>query len=651
VALILFGCGGGSAPPPDATPDPQQSGGPQNPPAPTPDPVDDPDPTVPDPGTPVAQLPAGAPAGSFAHVAAGIEGGDFGEGEEQGICLLPSSPRLFMPRLGTDGVVFGTVRLSAFASDDVGVTHMGLMIDGALITEGDGPSLYYDWDTTQYSDGQHTIYWLARDEKYVFRFVMLATVDNTTDYQAPELRFGGFTPYGWHTGTVTVRVEATDMTAVDSLVVTVGNTSYAATEGIGTKKAWVDVDLTADLRTEFFVKARAEDPRGNVVMSPRPGGNSDNHFTIANYVPCYGYVMAPNGRTVSGADVSFPQAHWYHGPGEDEQSKTDVTQSTNAAWWAGSWFQGGFEIGFLDVHQGHTIRFAKNGYVKEQSVSLDVKDDYYWGGTFPTGHLTFDGVSPHARETDKVGVVTGDNDKLEAIVAKLPYLQYSHFDPARLELIDGNNSLDGGEQSFIYVLDNEALLYHYRHLLVNGGFHNVAQITGSPARVQRLRTWVEDGGVLVCSAQAVDLVEALYPERLWLSASSSDGFGTVPEPLGSSETGAAVGLPLLMWNEDDWIREDAWNGGWDNAGSRIPGVKAGWNEVFKFNAEAGVHNWLYVYTATQPQQQRPAVFSFDVGLGTVMYCAMPAYVSSDRQLYLPEQVPVTILRADRAPQD
>jgi hypothetical protein len=58
--------------------------------------------------------------------------------------------------------VSGVVHITVQASDNVGVTSVGITIDGVLHTLST-PPYEYDWDTTKVPDGQHSILVIARD--------------------------------------------------------------------------------------------------------------------------------------------------------------------------------------------------------------------------------------------------------------------------------------------------------------------------------------------------------------------------------------------------------------------------------------------------------------------------------------------------------
>jgi subtilisin family serine protease len=73
----------------------------------------------------------------------------------------PPSTSITSPSSGA--TVSGTTTVSVSASDNVGVTAVGLYLDGALLATDTSPPFSFVWDTTAVNDGTHSLQALASD--------------------------------------------------------------------------------------------------------------------------------------------------------------------------------------------------------------------------------------------------------------------------------------------------------------------------------------------------------------------------------------------------------------------------------------------------------------------------------------------------------
>lgn len=62
-----------------------------------------------------------------------------------------------------DGTVSGVVRIDVNASDDVGVTHVELYVDGQIIGRETSAPFVFNWDSTTVPDGERTLLAYAYD--------------------------------------------------------------------------------------------------------------------------------------------------------------------------------------------------------------------------------------------------------------------------------------------------------------------------------------------------------------------------------------------------------------------------------------------------------------------------------------------------------
>lgn len=83
---------------------------------------------------------------------------DFG-----GVSEDSTPPSVSIPSPTGSSKVSGTVVFSANASDNVGISQVDLYIDGVLVARDTTAPYSFNWDTTQYSQGSHTLFARAFD--------------------------------------------------------------------------------------------------------------------------------------------------------------------------------------------------------------------------------------------------------------------------------------------------------------------------------------------------------------------------------------------------------------------------------------------------------------------------------------------------------
>ncbi|MBI2816205.1 MAG: hypothetical protein HYX72_04635 [Acidobacteria bacterium] len=165
----------------------------------------------------------------------------------------------------TDGAtVSGVVSVTATATDNVGITKVNLLIDGAVAGTATAAPFTFSWDTTKTARGKHTLQTVAYDAADNSGASGLATVTipDSTDSTAPVVAItnplnGAVVP---RNTTVTITATATDNVGVakvefyvaGKLVGTVTNSPYSY--------AW---KVPARKNASYTLKAIAYDGTGN----------------------------------------------------------------------------------------------------------------------------------------------------------------------------------------------------------------------------------------------------------------------------------------------------------------------------------------------------------------------------------------------------
>lgn len=113
-----------------------------------------------------------------------------------------------------DGAILsGTASISASATDNLGVTKMEILIDGAIVAQGTAATISYSWNTLNYANGSHTIQARAYDAaNNVGSASISVSVQNSTtaDTTAPTVAITSPADGSIGSGTVKIYVSATD---------------------------------------------------------------------------------------------------------------------------------------------------------------------------------------------------------------------------------------------------------------------------------------------------------------------------------------------------------------------------------------------------------------------------------------------------------
>ncbi len=140
------------------------------------------------------------------------------------------------------GIVSGTVTVSAVASDNVGVSGVQFLLDGAVLGAEDGTSPYsVTWNTATATNGTHILSARARDAvgNTTLAQNISVTVSNSVDNQAPT---GSVVINGGATATksrsATLTLSASDPSGVTQMRFSNSGTSFSAAEPYTATKVW-----------------------------------------------------------------------------------------------------------------------------------------------------------------------------------------------------------------------------------------------------------------------------------------------------------------------------------------------------------------------------------------------------------------------------
>jgi Bacterial Ig domain len=182
-------------------------------------------------------------------------------------------PTATLTGISNGATVSGTAWVTGNASDNVGVTKMDLLLDGAVVRSYTGAPATYTWDTTTASNGPHS--WVVRAADAAGNTSQSATVTVTVsnsisppapapDTTPPTATITGIASGATVSGTVSVTANGSDNVGVSKLdLLFDGNplVSYSSPTGTYT---W---DTTTASNGSHTWAARATDAAGNTSVS------------------------------------------------------------------------------------------------------------------------------------------------------------------------------------------------------------------------------------------------------------------------------------------------------------------------------------------------------------------------------------------------
>lgn len=275
--------------------------------------------------------------------------------------LTPPAVAVHTPAMGS--IVSDIVRVSAEATDDVGVAGVQFKLDGAnLGTELKGPDYALDWNTKLIRNGAHTLTAVARDAigHFTTSAEVKITVNNGVDTSPPMVEVTS--PGGGEiiTKTVTLSAYAADNFGVTGVQFqldgkSIGDLIYAEPY----RFVW---DSTTVSNGEHVITAIARDAAGNETTSSAVLINIQNILFVDNFEAAVSGVWKTNGGT------------WKLGKEGNNQVYLQTNPSGSSRSYTGSvtWSDYSFEA------KVKPINFPdKKGYIGIMARYLDSGNTYY----------------------------------------------------------------------------------------------------------------------------------------------------------------------------------------------------------------------------------------------------------------------------------
>lgn len=500
-------------------------------------------------------------------------------------------PKLIISGIRDGEVVYRTRNISVLASDDTGVNALSLVLDGQQLALESGNSLEYTWDTTFYEDGAHQVSFIVRDNGgTVGRCELHVTVDNTTDYYAPEFDFSSQSYWvlgtlsgplgsieewsrGWGccaSGEVHLKIKAVDAHEIAEFNATVDGESLAEPSNNWINYVWqapADDDSPA-----LDVKLYARDILGN---------ETERWLNISLAKYCTVHVGA---RAANGVELNIEQAALVPGafdsPGQlDLSTAVEVPQAA---------YSSGYQ--FWSVPAGRYTIYIRVGNC-ELAHPIDLVAQT-WFSLTGDRQLVMPTSYPDTVPNRRVAVVTGTEDDLPAVIEILRDTDLGYFVhpsigtyypafPETLDLVNGDGSLSEGEPTFMEFVMDRSQLYQHRYIFIESGNAHEAEWATNPQAVSRLKQWVSDGGQLVVTGKAYDFVEQMFPQYVdFAGDDATDGLGAKPEALGAAESSppdpTAQVLLLSAPGEPGWYYLDKHMAKHGISSSTLQWSTAGW---------------------------------------------------------------------------
>ena len=187
------------------------------------------------------------------------------------VCELPGSARYdtahnFSHEPGQWSHVSGTVSVSASASDNVGVTSVQLLVDGAVVGSATSAPYNFSWNTTTLANGNHTLQTQAYDAagNVGLSAIVTVTVSNLTasslTVPVTNPTNGGTVPRNQK---VTVSASATDNSKVTRVDFYINTTLLGSVTTAPYNCPW---KVPAKNGALYKVQARAYDAVGNSAL-------------------------------------------------------------------------------------------------------------------------------------------------------------------------------------------------------------------------------------------------------------------------------------------------------------------------------------------------------------------------------------------------
>ncbi len=190
--------------------------------------------------------------------------------------------------------VSGTASVTASATDDVGVTSVEFLLDGAVVATDASSPYAWSWNTTTASNGAHTLQSRASDAAGNVGSSTTISVTASNDTSAPATSITAPANGATVSGTTSVTASATDNVGVTSVEFLLDGAVVATDTTSPYAWSW-NTPTAAD--GAHTLQARASDAAGNV------GSSTAISVTVSNdaIAPATSVTAPANGATVSGA--------------------------------------------------------------------------------------------------------------------------------------------------------------------------------------------------------------------------------------------------------------------------------------------------------------------------------------------------------------
>jgi hypothetical protein len=179
-----------------------------------------------------------------------------------------TAPAVSVSSPASGAIVSATVTVAATASDNVGISGVQFLLDGAPLGAEDVTSPYStSWTTTAVADGSHTLSARARDAAGNLGTAanVVVTVTNVPDSIAPSVSVAAPAPGATLSGSATITANASDNVAVAGVSFFVDGAQVGAEDlAAPYSAAW---NTTAVANGTHTITARARDGAGNVQTS------------------------------------------------------------------------------------------------------------------------------------------------------------------------------------------------------------------------------------------------------------------------------------------------------------------------------------------------------------------------------------------------
>jgi hypothetical protein len=184
-----------------------------------------------------------------------------------------TAPAVLLAQPLNGSTVGGNVQVAATATDNVGVTKVEFLVNGALQSTASGAPYSFTWNTAVLANGSYQLTAKAYDAAGNVGQSAAATVTVFNDTTAPSVSLSAPLANSTVTGVLTVSASASDNVAVTKVEFYVNGVLKATSTGAPYAFSWNTAQLANGACT---LSAKAYDAAGNVGQSPAVAVNVSN---------------------------------------------------------------------------------------------------------------------------------------------------------------------------------------------------------------------------------------------------------------------------------------------------------------------------------------------------------------------------------------